>query len=175
MSDANRKRGAVIFDRDGTLNHDAGYTYLPEDLKWIDGAIDAIRLVNERGLLAIVATNQSGVGRGYFDEAAVHRFHRAMEADLARAGARIDAFYHCPYLEDATVPAYRMPDPPDRKPNPGMLLRAMADFDLDPARCLMIGDHERDVEAARRAGMTGLLYSGGSLLETLRKGLASLG
>ncbi|MDZ4776829.1 MAG: HAD family hydrolase [Alphaproteobacteria bacterium] len=175
MSDALRKRGGVIFDRDGTLNHDAGYTHLPEDLRWMDGAIEAVRLVNDLGLAAVVATNQSGVGRGYFDEAAVHRFHEAMQADLARAGARIDAFYHCPYLEDATEAAYRMPDPPDRKPNPGMLLRAMGDFNLDPARTLMIGDHERDVEAARRAGISGLLYPGGSLLETLRKGLASLG
>lgn len=175
MSDAKPRRGGVIFDRDGTLNHDDGYTYLPEDLKWMDGAVAAIRLVNDLGLAAIVATNQSGVGRGYFDEAAVHRFHAAMTTDLARHGARIDAFYHCPYLEDATVPAYRMADPPDRKPNPGMLLRAMADFDLDPARSLMIGDHERDVEAARRAGIAGILYPGGSLLETLRKGLASLG
>jgi D-glycero-D-manno-heptose 1,7-bisphosphate phosphatase len=175
MSAVIRKRGGVIFDRDGTLNHDDGYTHRPEDLKWIDGAIEAVKLVNDLGLAAIVATNQSGVGRGYFDEAAVHLFHRAMEADLARSGARIDAFYHCPYLEDATVPAYRMADPPDRKPNPGMLLRAMADFDLDPARSLMIGDHERDVEAARRAGISGILYSGGNLLETLRKGLASLG
>lgn len=175
MSGDQRRRGGVIFDRDGTLNHDAGYTFRPEDLRWIDGAIEAVRLVNELGLVAIVATNQSGVGRGYFEEADVHRFHRAMEADLARAGARIDAFYHCPYLEDATVPAYRMPDPPDRKPNPGMLLRAMGDFDLDPARTLMIGDHERDVEAARRAGIMGVLYPGGSLLDALRKGLASLG
>ena len=175
MSGDQRRRGGVIFDRDGTLNHDAGYTFRPEDLRWIDGAIEAVRLVNDLGLVAIVATNQSGVGRGYFEETDVHRFHRAMEADLARAGARIDAFYHCPYLEDATVPAYRMPDPPDRKPNPGMLLRAMGDFDLDPVRTLMIGDHERDVEAARRAGILGVLYPGGSLLEALRKGLASLG
>jgi len=175
MNEATIKRGGVIFDRDGTLNHDAGYTHLREDLKWIDGAIEAVQLVNELGLAAIVATNQSGVGRGYFDEKAVHGFHEAMQADLARAGARIDAFYYCPYLADASVPAYRMPDPPDRKPNPGMLLRAMSDFNLDPARTLMIGDHERDVEAARRAGIEGILYSGGSLLETLRKGLASLG
>ncbi|MBL8558569.1 MAG: HAD family hydrolase [Hyphomonadaceae bacterium] len=175
MTGTTQKRGGVIFDRDGTLNHDAGYTYRPEDLRWMDGAIDAVRTVNAMGFAALVATNQSGVGRGYFDEADVHRFHAAMEADLARSGARIDAFYHCPYLEDATVAAYRMADPPDRKPNPGMLLRAMADFDLDPARTLMIGDHERDVEAARRAGIRGILYPGGSLLTTLRNGLALLG
>jgi histidinol-phosphate phosphatase family protein len=158
-----RSAGAVIFDRDGTLNVDLGYVFRADDLRWTPGAVAAVRMVNERGLKAIVATNQSGVGRGLYDEAAMHAFHARMSADLAAAGARIDAWYFCPFLPDAPVAAFAHRDHPDRKPNPGMILRALADHELDPSRCLMIGDAQRDVEAGERAGVRGLLYPGGRL------------
>jgi D-glycero-D-manno-heptose 1,7-bisphosphate phosphatase len=86
-----------------------------------------------------------------------------MRAELAAAGARIDAFYVCPYLPDAPVAAFAHPDHPDRKPNPGLLLRAIDDWGIDPARALMIGDSPRDLEAARRAGVRGVLFAGGDL------------
>jgi D-glycero-D-manno-heptose 1,7-bisphosphate phosphatase len=110
-----------------------------------------------------VATNQSGVARGLFDLAAVETLHQAMRADLAALGAHIDAFYVCPFLPNAPVAAFAHPDHPDRKPNPGMVLRALADFAIDPARALVIGDNPRDVEAGRRAGVAGVLFPGGDL------------
>ena len=146
------KRPCAFLDRDGTLNVDTGYTHRPEDLAWMDGAREAVRLLNDRGWLVVVVTNQSGVARGYFDEAAVVRFHAAMRASLAEVGARIDAFYFCPHHIDGVVPGY-CGDHPDRKPNPGMLLRAMAEWDVDPARSFMIGDKADDVAAGDAAGV----------------------
>jgi D-glycero-D-manno-heptose 1,7-bisphosphate phosphatase len=160
MSEA---RAAVFLDRDGVLNVDHGYVHQVEHLEWVPGAQAAVARIKALGLLAIVVTNQSGVARGYYDEAAVAAVHDAMQDDLAKAGGRIDAFYSCPFLHDAVIERYRHPDHPDRKPNPGMLLRAMADWSIDPARALMIGDKESDLEAARRAGITGVLFPGGDL------------
>ena len=164
------KRPCAFLDRDGTLNVDTGYTHRPEDLAWMDGAREAVRLLNDRGWLVVVVTNQSGVARGYFDEAAVVRFHAAMRASLAEVGARIDAFYFCPHHIDGVVPGY-CGDHPDRKPNPGMLLRAMAEWDVDPARSFMIGDKADDVAAGDAAGVRSYRYAGGSLLELVERAM----
>jgi D-glycero-D-manno-heptose 1,7-bisphosphate phosphatase len=156
-------RAGVIFDRDGVLNVDHGYVGETGRLEWIPGAMRAIARVNRAGAMVAVATNQSGVARGYFDEAAVDRLHAAMRAQLAEAGGRIDAFYVCPFHAEAVLAAFAHPDHPDRKPNPGMILRALADLDLDPARTLVVGDKQSDLEAARRAGVAGALFPGGDL------------
>ena len=161
-------RAAVIFDRDGVLNVDHGYVGDPTRLEWVDGARRAVRRLNESGVLVLVATNQSGVARGMFDMAAVEAVHAVMQADLTVDGARIDAFYVCPYLLDAIDPVFAHLDHPDRKPNPGMLLRAMEEWDVDPTRCLMIGDKASDMEAAKRAGIAGALFTGGNLDDFIR-------
>jgi D-glycero-D-manno-heptose 1,7-bisphosphate phosphatase len=160
---AKTRRPAVIFDRDGVLNIDHGYVGQVERLEWTPGARRAIARLNAAGVAVAVATNQSGVARGYFDEAAVARVHEAMRGHLAAEGAWIDAIYVCPFLADAAVPAFAHPDHPDRKPNPGLVLRAIAELDLDPARTLLIGDKPSDLEAARRAGIAGYLFEGGDL------------
>ncbi|WP_269715398.1 HAD family hydrolase [Caulobacter sp. NIBR2454] len=154
---------AVMFDRDGVLNLDEGYTHRPQDLVWTPGATAAIRRLNAAGLKVIVVTNQSGVARGLYDLAAVDVFHAEMQRQLAEDGATIDAFYACPFHKDAQVEIYRHIDHPDRKPNPGMLLSALRDFGLNAEEAVMIGDRESDMEAARRAGMVGHLYEGGDL------------
>jgi D-glycero-D-manno-heptose 1,7-bisphosphate phosphatase len=118
---------------------------------------------NARDWWVFVVTNQSGVGRGYYPEADVHALHARMSEALVAAGARIDAFYHCPFHPEALEDRYRHPDPPDRKPNPGMLLRAMADWPVDAARSVMVGDKAIDLEAGRRAGVRSLLFPGGDL------------
>ena len=159
----NGLKAAVILDRDGVLNVDHGYVGDVARLEWIAGARAAVKRLNDAGLLVIVATNQSGVARGLFDLAAVDAVHAAMAADLAEQGAHIDAFYVCPYLADAPVAAFAHPDHPDRKPNPGMVLRALADWRIDPARALVIGDNPRDLEAGRRARVAGALFPGGDL------------
>jgi len=139
-------RPALFLDRDG-----------------VDGARQAVAGFNARGWWVFVVTNQSGVGRGYYSEDDVHALHARMAEDLAAAGARIDAFYHCPFHPEALEDRYRHPDPPDRKPNPGMLLKAMADWPVDAARSVMVGDKAIDLEAGRRAGVRSLHFSGGDL------------
>ena len=156
-------RPALFLDRDGVLNEDRGYVHRWEDFCWIPGAREAVAAFNARDWWVFVVTNQSGVGRGYYPEADVLALHARMEADLAAAGARIDAFYYCPFHPEALEDRYRHPDPPDRKPNPGMLLRAMADWPVDAARSVMVGDKAIDLEAGQRAGVRSLLFPGGDL------------
>lgn len=154
---------AVFLDRDGVLNIDHGYVHDPAKLDWIDGAREAVAAMTAAGLKILVVTNQSGIGRGYFDELALDRFHGAMQAQLAELGGRIDHFYHCPFHELAVIDEYRVPDHPDRKPNPGMVLRGLADWGLRPEEAVIIGDRHIDVEAGARAGMAGYLFKGGNL------------
>ncbi|NBB13871.1 HAD-IIIA family hydrolase [Caulobacter sp. SLTY] len=154
---------AVIFDRDGVLNEDYGYAFEPEKLVWIPGARAAIKRVNDAGGLVLIATNQSGIGRGYYSEEQMHGFHAEMRRQLAAEGARIDEIYFCPFHEDAAEDRYRQADHPDRKPNPGMVLRALRDFGIDPKNALMIGDKPADVQAANGAGVDGYLFAGGDL------------
>lgn len=156
-------RPALFLDRDGVLNEDRGYVHRWEDFCWIPGAREAVAAFNARDWWVFVVTNQSGVGRGYYPEADVHALHARMIEELAAAGARIDAFYHCPFHPEALEERYRHPDPPDRKPNPGMLLRAMADWPVDAARSVMVGDKDIDLEAGRRAGVRSLRFPGGDL------------
>jgi D-glycero-D-manno-heptose 1,7-bisphosphate phosphatase len=166
--------GAAFFDRDGVLNRDTGYAHRPEHIEWIAGAAEALASANAAGLLVVVVTNQSGVARGYYGEADVEALHAWMAAELAAQGARIDRFYHCPYHADAAVEAYRVADHPDRKPNPGMLLRAIADLAIDPARSFLIGDQASDLAAARAAGVASYLYGGGDLAALVRQAIAEL-
>ena len=154
---------AVFLDRDGVLNIDHGYVSDPARLEWIDGAREAVAAMTAAALKVLVVTNQSGIGRGYFDESALTRFHAAMQEQLAALGGRIDAFYHCPFHELAVVEQYRVADHPDRKPNPGMVLRGLADWNLKPEEAVIIGDRHIDVEAGMRAGMPGYLFKGGDL------------
>lgn len=161
-------RPAAFFDRDGVFNVDHGYTHKVEGIEWIAGGPQAVRRLNDLGYLVIVVTNQSGIGRGYYDEAAMETVHDALRAHVATAGGRIDAIYFAPHHEDAVLEHYRHPDPPDRKPNPGMLLRAMRDFAIDKERSFLIGDKPSDLEAARRAGVKGYLFEGGDLDAAVR-------
>lgn len=167
-----RRRPAAFLDRDGTINIDRGYTHRPEDLAFTDGAIDAIRMLNDAGYLVIVVTNQAGVARGYYTEADVGAFHAAMAEKLAAAGAFVDAFYVCPHHADAVRDQYRHPDHPERKPNPGMLWRAMAEWSIDQSRSFMIGDQPSDIAAAAAAGVPARLFAGGSLAAAVEDMLA---
>lgn len=158
---------AVFFDRDGTLNVNTDYLYKKEDFVWMPQAVEAIKYANDRGYLVIVVSNQSGVARGYYTEEDVKILHRWMNEELKKKGAHIDAFYYCPYHTAGTVPEYTR-DSEDRKPKPGMILKAMKDFHIDPSQSLMIGDKPLDVECADNAGIKGVLYDGkSSLLECL--------
>lgn len=109
----------------------------------------AIRKINESGMKAVLITNQSGVGRGYFDEAAVEEVHRILREELARHDAKLDAIYVCPHHPEADCDC--------RKPNPGMLLRAQHDLEIDLTNSYVIGDKYVDVETAHRAGAKAVL------------------
>lgn len=167
--------GAVIFDRDGVLIEDRGYVSRPDEVIWIPGVARALGHVRQARMKVIVATNQSGVARGYHTEADVTALHAWMNDELARMGQRVDRFYACPFHPEAAIDAYRAVDHADRKPNPGMILKAISDFGLDPARTLVIGDQDIDIEAARRAGVQGVRFAGGDLEFCVRQALARLG
>ncbi|MGQ2991749.1 MAG: D-glycero-alpha-D-manno-heptose-1,7-bisphosphate 7-phosphatase [Brevundimonas sp.] len=156
---------AVFLDRDGVLNLDVGYPHLEEHLILTPGAAEAVRQLNQSGFFTVIVTNQSGVARGLFDLATMEAFNARLVRRLAEQGAMIDAVYACPYHDTAVDPRWRHPDHPERKPNPGMILRAAAEHDLDLTRSLMIGDRESDMEAARRAGVRGFLFEGPNLNE----------
>jgi D-glycero-D-manno-heptose 1,7-bisphosphate phosphatase len=160
-----RVRPTAFLDRDGVLNEDKGYTHRVDDLTWMPGAREAIRLLNDRGYRVVVVTNQAGVARGFYEEADIHIFHAGMQEQLADVGGFVDAFYHCPFHVDGKVEAYTVDDHPDRKPNPGMILRALRDWQVDRDASFLIGDKESDMEAARRAGLPGHFYKGGDLRE----------
>jgi len=161
-------RPALFLDRDGVLNEDRGYVHRWEDFRWIAGAREAVAAFNRAGWIVIVVTNQSGVGRGYYTEDDMHALHGRMVEELAEAGGHIDAVYHAPHHPEAEVEAYRHPDPPDRKPNPGMILRALAEWPIDREASILVGDKPSDLEAALRAGVRGVLFPGGNLADFLR-------
>ena len=163
-----RLRPALFLDRDGVLNEDRGYVSRWDDFHWIPGARETVAAFNRAGWLVIVVTNQSGVGRGYYTEEAMHGLHDRMSKDLALVGGRIDAFDHAPQHPQAPLEAYRHPDPPLRKPNPGMILLALAEWPIDRDASLLVGDKPSDLEAALRAGIRSLLFEGGDLAEFLK-------
>ena len=159
---------AVFFDRDGTLNVDTGYLHEKEKLQWMPEAKEAVKYVNDKGYLAIVITNQSGVARGMFGEEAVRSLHQYMNKELGVVGAHIDAFYYCPHHPEAVMPEYRQ-DCSCRKPKSGLIEQACQDFSIDLGRSLMIGDSPRDAACGEGAGVRGILYEGNSLLALVRK------
>lgn len=156
-------RPAAFLDRDGVLIEDVGYPHRPEDLRLTPGAARAVARLKAAGYLTVIVTNQSGVARGYFSLEQMQDFNALLLERLAREGGTIDAVYACPFHAEAVEDRWRHPDHPDRKPNPGMILRAVADHGIDPARSLLIGDQPGDLEAARRAGVTGYRFGGGDL------------
>ena len=153
-------RRAVFLDRDGTINVELEFLYRPEDFEFIPGAPQAIRLLNEAGFRVIVVTNQSGIARGFYDEAAVSRLHRFMDVQLARFGARIDAYYFCPHHPEYGTGDYRK-SCACRKPMDGMLRRGAAEFSLDLSASLIIGDRYVDVAAGLKAGCRAMMVRTG--------------
>ena len=162
------KRPAVFLDRDGVLNEDLGYVHCADQVRWIDGAREAVRWLNDAGYYVFVVTNQAGVARGYYDEDAVVRLHEWMNDELRPAGAHIDAFEYAPHHPDGTVERYRLVSDL-RKPGPGMIRKLMVEWPTDTAQSLLIGDRQTDIEAAAAAGIRGHLFAGGNLLEFVRQ------
>ena len=156
-------RPAVFLDRDGTIIEDVGFLRELAQIDVLPWSADAIHQLNAAGFVVVVVTNQSGVGRGYYDEAHVQATHRAIDAALA-GRARIDAYYYCPHYPESADQRYaRTCD--CRKPASGMLQRAAQELQLDLSRSWMVGDWWRDVEAGIGAGTRTILIRSGRSLE----------
>jgi D-glycero-D-manno-heptose 1,7-bisphosphate phosphatase len=171
FKDREMKRPAVFFDRDGVLNEDSGYVFEVSNLRWIDGAREAVKVANDAGYLVFVVTNQSGVARGLYEETHIEALHRWMVDDLAKIGAHIDAFEYCPFHPDALIERYRQVSR-RRKPAPGMINDLLERFRVDVSRSILIGDKPTDLEAARASGIKGYLFRGHDLEHFLRSVLA---
>ena len=153
-------RGAVFLDRDGTLIEDVGYVGRIDQVTVYPWTVRSILAFNRAGLPVVIITNQSGVARGYFEEAAVEDVHRHLTKVVEAGGARIDAFYYCPHHPEGTVEAYTRRCE-CRKPGRGMIDRASADLGLDTTRSYVVGDKWVDVALARAIGARGLLVRTG--------------
>ena len=164
-------RPALLLDRDGTINRDHGWVGTRDRWEWVDGAKDAVRLATDSGWHVFVVTNQSGIARGFYDEAALAALHAWMTDELRAAGGTVDDIRFCPFHEDAAVERYRQASE-WRKPRPGMILDLISRWQLDGARCVMVGDQPGDMAAADAAGIKGVPFDGVDLLETVRTVLA---
>jgi D-glycero-D-manno-heptose 1,7-bisphosphate phosphatase len=136
-------------DRDGTVSEEIGYMYDPSLYQPFSYAGPAIRRINDSGMKAVLITNQSGVGRGFFEESVVHRVHDILRAELARHGASLDAIYYCPHHPEAGCDC--------RKPQPGMLRQAEKELKIDLTSSYVVGDKYVDVEVAHSVGAKSIL------------------
>ncbi len=145
-------RKALFLDRDGVININHGYVHAPEQTDWVPGIFELVANAHVHGYLPIVITNQAGIGRGMYDEAAFLAYTAWMHAQFAARGTPLLASYWCPHHPDAGLGDYRV-DCNCRKPRAGMLLQAIERFDIDPPGSLMIGDKQGDLDAAAAAGV----------------------
>ena len=152
----------VILDRDGVINFDSDhFIKSPAEWKAIPGSLEAIARLNQAGFKVVIATNQSGIGRGLFDMDTLNAIHEKMHRAAQAVGARVDAIFYCPHAAASKCDC--------RKPKPGMIQKAMAEWQGEPATSFLIGDKDSDMEAAAADGIQGFLFTGGNLLEFVEK------
>jgi D-glycero-D-manno-heptose 1,7-bisphosphate phosphatase len=138
---------ALFLDRDGVVNVEKNYLHKIDDFELMDGIVEVCRTYAEKGYVILIVTNQSGISRGYYSEEDFALLSRWMVDHFKSLGISIEKIYHCPHHESIDGACEC------RKPEPGMFLRAQKEYGLDMASSVMIGDNERDIEAARRAGV----------------------
>jgi D-glycero-D-manno-heptose 1,7-bisphosphate phosphatase len=166
-------RPAVFLDRDGTLIDDPGYLDALDQIRLYPWTADALRLLRRAGFALVVITNQSGVARGLFPETFVGEVHAALDAELARGGAAIDAWLFCPHHMSGDDERYRLACD-CRKPKPGLAHRAAAALDLDLARSVVVGDRWSDVGLARAIGAAAVMVETGAGARQARRPVAGL-
>jgi D-glycero-D-manno-heptose 1,7-bisphosphate phosphatase len=153
----------IVLDRDGTINHDSEqFIKSPDEWRPIPGSLEAIARLNHAGYRVVVATNQSGIGRGLFDMGTLNAIHEKMHRALAHVGGRVDAVFYCPHAADATCDC--------RKPKPGLLREVGRRFSVDLAGVPIVGDGLRDLQAAEAVGGQPMLVLTGKGEKTLREG-----
>lgn len=150
-------RPALFLDRDGVLVDEAHYLSDPDDCRLAEGAAETVRRANLLGLPVVVVTNQAGIGRGYYGWAEFITVQDTLLDQLAALGAFINAVFACPYAPAGTTRLVH-PDHPARKPNPGMLTRALARLPIAADRSWIVGDRAADIDAGRRAGLAGGMH-----------------
>ena len=143
---------ALFLDRDGVINHEVGYLYLPQEVRFVDGIFSLCRTAQALGYRLIVVTNQSGIARGFYSTADFDALMAWMRAEFRREQIILDAVYHCPYHPVHGVGEWQR-EHEDRKPAPGMLLRGAREFALDLSQSILIGDRCSDIAAANAAGL----------------------
>lgn len=143
----NEKRPALFLDRDGVVNIEKNYLHKKEDFEFIEGIFDLCRYYQDRGYLIVIVTNQSGIARGYYSEMEFADLTFWMVEAFAKEGIEIAQVYHCPHHPDISGECEC------RKPHPGMLLKAAKELHIDLENSVMVGDSERDIEAAQSAGL----------------------
>ena len=152
---------AAFLDRDGVITREPPYyAHKVSQLKLISKATSAIRRLNEKGFVVIIASNQAGIARGYYREEDAARFNQAMKERLAKRGAHIDAIYYCPHHPEARVARYQL-DCDCRKPKPGMLIKAEKELDIDLRQSFVVGDKLSDIEAGKKVGCRTVLVKTG--------------
>ena len=153
-------RSAVFLDRDGTIIEHVHYLRDPADVKLVHGAGEALRMFQDCGFACVVVTNQSAIGRGMLTEAELVVIHEVMAKQLADEGVTLGGIYHCP--EKPKTEGDRLAvDHPDRKPGPGMLIRAAEELGIELSQSFMVGDMLSDVYAGWNAGVRGSVLIGG--------------
>jgi D-glycero-D-manno-heptose 1,7-bisphosphate phosphatase len=158
-----RQPKLIVLDRDGVINVDSDeFIKSPEEWIPIPGSLEAIARLNQAGYRAVVATNQSGIGRGLFDIGMLNAIHNKMHRALAQHGGRIDAVFFCPHSADAQCDC--------RKPKPGMFVEIGRRFGVDMAGVPALGDARRDLDAAAAVGAQPMLVLTGKGERTLREG-----
>jgi histidinol-phosphate phosphatase family protein len=148
-----KQRRFVLLDRDGTLIVERHYLSHPRQVELLANTANGLRHMQEMGLGLVVITNQSGIGRGFFDEAQLHRIHQRMNELLEAEGIALDALYYCPHLPEDHCSC--------RKPRTGLIELASKEFGFDPKDCFVIGDKACDVELGQRVGGTTFLVCTG--------------
>lgn len=153
----------IILDRDGVINLDSDhFIKKPDEWKPIDGSLEAIARLNQAGYRVVVATNQSGVGRGLFDMAMLNAIHAKMHKAVSSVGGRIDAVFYCPHAAEAKCAC--------RKPQAGMYLEIAERFNISLINVLTVGDSLRDLQAAVAVGAAPILVLTGKGAKTLAAG-----
>ena len=152
----NMESKAIFFDRDDTIIEDTGYINNPDQVKLISGVAKSLLEFKEMGFKLIVITNQSGVARGILTEKALGEIHERLNVLLSEKGVVLDAIYYCPFHPDGIVPQYRK-ESEDRKPNPGMIVTAAKEHNIDLSQSWAIGNSARDIDAGRSAGCKTIL------------------
>ncbi|WP_184550279.1 D-glycero-alpha-D-manno-heptose-1,7-bisphosphate 7-phosphatase [Mucilaginibacter sp. FT3.2] len=152
---------AVFLDRDGVLNQEMGdYVRRFEDFHVLDN-FDALKTLQDRGYMLLVATNQGGLAKGWYTEEELAKMHSHLKAVYAEHGVEITDFFYCPHHPNFTG------DCDCRKPKPGLLLQGIEKYNIDPALSYFIGDRERDVEAGTKAGVKGILIDSDQPISTV--------